>query len=300
MKFLEKVSSSVDNVVKYVFRFGAGVKDIVEFSYIDNGTGKDIICVSCQTMCNMGCKFCHCTDYIGKISVFSLDEHKIMQGVCYIVRDLDVKKDTLLISYMGCGEPFNLIWENTIINSMKMIRNAYLNKPYTTVRFGLATCLPKNSVDKFFKFCKQVKDNKLPVKLHLSLHYTDDETRAEWMPASLDIHSSIAACKFYKEYTGNSVEIHYTLIAGVNDRVSSIKTHSDITKLNELLWWTGFNIKFISYNVKDTLTYIPSQKEIYFKENMLISSEIYTPPGRDIGSSCGQFLFETHSRYEGL
>ena len=80
MKFLNKIYSKIDKVVKYVFEYN---KQIVELSYIDNGTGKDIICVPTHTMCNLGCKFCHTTDYIGKIPIVKITFHEIFYGINY-------------------------------------------------------------------------------------------------------------------------------------------------------------------------------------------------------------------------
>lgn len=321
MKLVDKVYSKVDNVVKYVFlRWDS---HIVEFSYIDSNTNKDIICVSVKNMCNLGCKFCHTTDYIGKIPCYSLTEWDISGAITTIVKE-NKKYDTLLISYMGVGEPLDMAFEGTLISSIRNIKQyVEYNNLYKNIRFAVATCLPKNRVSRFFKFCMDVKEYDLPIKLHLSLHYTDDKIRNEWMPASLNIKSSLAACKFYKEYTGNNVEIHYTLIEGLND------TDEDIEKLNSFLINTGFNLKFITYNEKDTLEYktssrvddfrnkikvpyeyftangsdISSACGMYlldaFKEMINISTEFYTPPGKTVGSSCGSFLFETHKKYLG-
>lgn len=285
MKLVDKIYSKEDNVCKYVFlRWNS---HIVEASYIDNGSGKDIVCVSTHNMCNLGCKFCHCTDYIGKLPIYSLDERDISFIVTTICRDIECKKDTLLISYMGTGEPFNLYFDNTLISSMQ---NIYLNHrdKYKIIRFGLATCLPKNNIERFFKFCFDVKKHKLNVKLHLSLHFTDNITRKEWMPSSLDIKSSLAACKFYKEYTSNNVEIHYTLIDEVND------TNENISNLIDIQKQYNFNIKFISYNEKDNLEHKKSKIR-----PILDQCEFYTPPGISIGSSCGQLLFATHKKYLG-
>lgn len=290
LELIDKVKSEVDNVTKYVFRL-AGRRDIVEFSYIDNGTGKDIICVSCLTMCNLKCKFCHCTDYVGKIVPQALFAMDIASGVEQIVEDLKEKKDVLLISYMGCGEPLNLEG-NELILSMEYIREE-LKCIYKSVRFGLATCLPRARVPNFFKFCEDVRRLNIPVKLHLSLHYVEDNQREAWMPASLDIKSSIAACNFFKQYTGNKVEIHYTLIEGVNDRLI------DAIDINDLIGKYDFNLKIITYNEKESLRYKASRRAEGFLTWIpdVVEKEIYTPPGRDIGSSCGQFLFETYEKY---
>lgn len=295
MKLVDRIESKIDNVVKYVFK--RWDSHVIEFSYIDNGTNKDIICVSVANMCALGCKFCHCTDYIGKVPVYSISNTDISFGVSTIVSDIKSKKDTLLISYMGCGDPLNMAFDNSLINSMLSIRGNMKDK-YKTVRFGIATCLPNNRVDRFFKFCQDVKLHNLPVKLHLSLHYTKDFHRNKWMPSALDIKPSIAACNWYRQYTGNDVEIHYTLIKGVNDR------SQDMTRLARLLRGTDFNIKIITYNEKETLDWKAYDEPEFWKYWLTNefgpfgnTVEIYTPPGRDIGASCGQFIFNDHIKY---
>ena len=57
MELIKKVYSKVDSTVKYVFRYIDEFN--IEFSFIDKNDGKYIICVPCQTMCAMNCKFCH-------------------------------------------------------------------------------------------------------------------------------------------------------------------------------------------------------------------------------------------------
>ena len=64
MTLIEIIKSEYDSTLKYIFKTADNL--IVEFSYIDKNDGKDIICVPSQTMCNLACKFCHTTDYIGK------------------------------------------------------------------------------------------------------------------------------------------------------------------------------------------------------------------------------------------
>lgn len=306
MRFVDRVVSKVDNVVKYVFRQGNTYEvehdkysHLIEFSYIDNGTGKDIVCVSCQSMCNMGCKFCHCTDYVGKIPVRNIPALDIMWGIDFVVKDIGIKNPTLLISFMGCGEPFNTGNPDVVIDTMLLTQRwNNFEKLYDVVRFGVATCLPKNRVDRFFKFCQQVKDNNLPVKLHLSLHYTKEFHRNQWMPNSLDIKSSIAACNFFRQYTGNKVEVHYTLIEGINDR------SQDRDRLARLLRGTDFDIKLITYNEKETIPYKQNSHPESWRYWLALAlgpghgnTEVYTPPGRDVGASCGQFMFEDYDKY---
>lgn len=88
MNFIEKIYSKLDSTIKYVFK----TKDnlIIEFSYLNKNDGKDIICIPSQTMCNIGCKFCHTTDFIGKIKSRNLTLDEIYSNCEYILNDLDI------------------------------------------------------------------------------------------------------------------------------------------------------------------------------------------------------------------
>lgn len=282
------VHSKVDNTLKYVF-LRNNDNAVLEFSYINKNDGKDIICVPSQTMCNIGCKFCHTTEYIGKIKVDRVLATDLVEGIRYIYNDLKLSENpqTLLISFMGCGEPiFNV---NNIIIAMLKIRTEY-SEIYT--RFAVATSLP-SAFGEFFKMVRLIEVHKLDVKLHLSIHYTDDKLRNEWMPRAINIESTLAAGEFFKAYTGNKVEIHYALIDGVND------TPNDAIRLCSLIKGKGFNVKFLFYNEKQSLGMHPS--EIYkfeifksYLDLIGIDSEYYKPPGLDVGASCGQFLMDEY------
>lgn len=283
------VKSEVDNTIKYIF-FRVEDKLILEFSYINKNDGKDIICVPSQTMCSVGCKFCHTTDYIGKIPAMYIYFADIVEGVEYIYNDLHLADSpkTLLISFMGCGEP--ILNVDNIITSMVHISETFKD---IYVRFAIATSIPENKCQEFFRLCKQIKYSKLPIKLHISLHYTDDKVRNDWMPNAINIESTIAAAEFFKAYTNNPVEIHYALIENVND--SELDAH----RLIKLIKGKGFNVKFLFYNEKTSLGMHPSEIEKFemFKKYLNaedIECEYYKPPGLKIGASCGQFLMDEY------
>lgn len=279
----DKVKSNRDSTTKYIFKTDQG--QVVEVSYINKNDGKHIICVPCQTMCHMGCKFCHTLEYIGKIPVVNLTQEELVEAVKYVAMDKINDNKMLLVSFMGCGEPMKNY--RNILGAMHKLFVLYNGRDY--IRFAVATCLPKYNMKEFFQFTEEALC--LPIKLHLSLHYTDDTIRSEWMPASLEIKPAIAAVNFFNKKTGNKIEIHYTLIEGVND------SRDDAKRLVDLLINTNFNVKFIFYNKKDWMDYKPSHKSAFwiFKEelsNVCIPCEYYIPPGLDIGASCGQFLLD--------
>ena len=296
MKFLDKINSQTDYAFKYVFR--TEDNQIIEFTYINKDDGKDIICIPSQTMCNIGCKFCHTTDYIGKIKCRNLSPFELYHPLEYILKDLKLADNqrTLLISVMGCGEPIYNV-ENIINMMVSFKKDAEDEWKIPYVRFAIATSIPKNKWENFFKLTQLIQENKLPVKLHLSLHYTFDLIRKEWMPAALNIIPSISAVDFYKKVTGNAVEIHYTLIEGVND------TEQDAILLSSFLKDKDINVKFLHFNEKESLDYHASNKDKIkiFRKYLDVNNiphEYYTPPAIDIGGSCGQFLLETYLKYQ--
>tara|TARA_R110000772_G_scaffold17946_3_gene50090 strand:+ start:202823 stop:203680 length:858 start_codon:yes stop_codon:yes gene_type:complete len=279
-EFKYKKNSEIDKTIKYVFHIDG---QVVEFSYIDNGTGKDIICVPCQTMCNMSCTFCHLTDYVGKIKLNDLHWMTINEGVHHVVNDLGLGDRELLISYMGCGEPLdNLSFVMTSIKELK--------RDFTNIRFGMATMLPKKRFVEFFKLMDMVQREKINLKIHLSLHFTNDVDRLQWMPAAMGIEASLDSLNLYQVVTKNKTEIHYTIMDGVNDSFEDIEflgdnIHKDTT------------IKFMMYSEKESLDAKKVNADklallMDFLKNRGMIVEYYEPPGNDVGASCGQFLLE--------
>ena len=297
MHILEKIHSKNDNTIKYIFRLSDGL--IIEMSYINKDDGKDIICVPCQTSCKMKCRFCHITDSCETLINRNLESQEISTGVDLIYDDLNLKDNprTLLISYMGCGEP--LLTYKSVVESMCKLRDAYQDIHVPLIRFAIATSLPEFVWGNFFNMINLICQNKLLVKIHLSLHYTIDAIRKEWMPNALPIIPSLVALEYYKKISGNSVEIHYTLIEGVND------TEQDAILLSEFLKHRDIPVKFLFYNEKPTLAFhASSQNKLsvfrrYFEKNN-ISHEYYIPPGLDVGASCGQFLMDYYLKYNSV
>ena len=191
LRLKEVVNSTIDSTRKYIFY--TEDKLVIEFSYINKNDGKDIICIPSQSFCNLGCKFCHTSDFIGIIKNRNLSSDELLFGIDYIYNDLKLNKNKriLLISVMGLGEIlFNI---DNLIEVFTNVKNKY--DVYT--RFSFATSLPKNKYNEFFRFTRLIEKNKLDVKLHLSLHYTNDTLRDKWMSNSLEIKPSLLAVEMY-------------------------------------------------------------------------------------------------------
>jgi 23S rRNA (adenine2503-C2)-methyltransferase len=289
MKLIRRIDSAKDAVSKYIFR--TADRCVIEASYIDNGTGKDIVCVPTQTFCCLGCRFCHTTEHRGKVPYRNLTQHEIYEAVTHVA-DCNNHQPLFLVSYMGCGEPaLNPVGT---IESMKMLRHRWEAFPQD-IRFGLATSLPRGCEPKFHWMTVSLGRLDLALalrmKLHLSLHYTTDALRKKWMPKSLPIVTSLDLASRFQRDTENPVEIHYALIRDLND------TRDDAERLARLLQGRDFNVKFLHYNERPGIDVEASAMAKFdiFKAVLAksgIESEYYVPPGLDIGASCGQFLLD--------
>lgn len=288
MIFKTTIKSEIDNTQKFIYTNDNN--QIVEIAYIDKDDGKHIMCVPTQTNCAMGCKFCHTREVAGKIAVSNLKSTDIVFGVKDAYERLNLSGKPLLVSYMGCGEPLGNIAELGI--SMEEIRKDFAHLPL--VRFAIATLMPKNSFGRFVALANVIKSRGLNVKIHLSLHFTEDELRNEWMPMAENIKPSVDMLEWYKDYTGNSVEIHYTPIQDINN------SFNDILNLCTLLGHRDIPIKFLKFSTRKSEPYQPADNVEYMMgelDSQGIECEFYDPPGRDVGASCGQFLFDYYKKY---
>lgn len=275
ISIIDKVKSKTDNTIKYVFKLG---EVISEASYINKNDGKDIICVPTQTSCNMGCKFCHLTGL--NVASINIEYKTIFNMIECIINEIENKNNTLLISYMGAGEP--LLNVDGVMRSAMKVYDEYLNL-YKIVRFAIASIIPKKNLME--RFIDEVKDSGLDFKFHLSLHFLEQEIRNELMPHAIEPITAINLLNKYANTTGKT-EIHYTLIDCKNDS----RQHADM--LIDNIKGINTTVKLLQYSDKPGLNLERSKKENKFVEYLTkanIRSELYDPPGRDIGAGCGQF-----------
>jgi adenine C2-methylase RlmN of 23S rRNA A2503 and tRNA A37 len=282
MKNVDIIHSSIDNVQKLVFKNEENY--VFEVSFIRKGDGKDILCVPTQTSCRMGCKFCHLTGL--DVPVKNISAPEIAELVSSSLSIIGVHNKTLLISYMGAGEP--LMNVDGVIGSAKLIKKFSY---YQNVRFGLATLIP--GIKPFNEFVQEVSKESLPFKVHWSLHFTNRSTRKSLMPAALDAELGIKLLTEYVNKTNCPAEIHYTLIDNLNDQ------EEDVSYLDKMIQDKRISIKLLRFAPKDSEPSLTESKNVDNFKTALQSKgfivEVYSPPGRDIGSSCGQFILEQYT-----
>lgn len=289
-----------DNSLKSVFE--GENHEIIEMSLLANKEQMDVVCVPTHHFCSLGCKMCHLTrDGLNKkmIPIETKDFIEcLVRTVTIDGKNRRTNKEKLLISFMGVGEP---------LLNLKLIEEVYMNEKvikekfkYKTIGYALATMMPNDNI---VKLTEMVERLNMPLKVHFSMHTPIDEKRFELIPSTrvsvaqaLKYLVSYRNClqlneKVMKEYvklhrTNDPVEIHYTLISEVNDG------KDELGKVCELLEDVKIPIKFIRFNPTGTLQ--RSVNETKWIETITqkvpnLRIKTYAPPGRQIGSSCGEF-----------
>lgn len=289
-----------DGTLKKVFEVENN--EIIEMSLLMNKDNMDVICAPTHHFCNLGCKMCHLTnkglnkcmktilinDFLEAIIRTSLDETGSRR----------TNKDKLLISFMGVGEP---------LLNLKLIEEVYKNEEYLKNKLGykkisyaLATMMPNDNI---LKLIDIVNTNNIPLKVHFSMHNPIDSKRNELIPSSkVNVEEGLSLLNRYREVvkdnkmimdkyidfhrTNDPVEIHYTLIKDVNDG------DIELEKLCELLKKYKITLKFIRFNPINALE-ISNKEDTWIsnikKEAPDVRVKVYAPPGRGVGSSCGEF-----------
>ncbi len=267
----KKLVSNNDGTEKYLFQLEN--KTLVESVLMSYSYG-NTVCVSTQSGCKMGCKFCAST-----LNGFdrNLTTSEILSQVYEIQRNINDRISNIVL--MGSGEPMdnydNVIKFIKIINSEEGLN---IGQRHIT----LSTC---GIVPKIYKFA----DENLQSTLAISLHAPNDIIRKQTMPIAnvYSIREILDACKYYNEKTNKRVTFEYALIKDLND------SEKHAQELGMLLKNTLSHVNLIPINDVKERNYIKSSKDRILKfasilENFNIETTVRRKLGSDINSACGQ------------
>ena len=288
-----------DGTIKTVF--DVGNKRIIEMSLLFNKKEKDVICVPTHHFCNLGCKMCHLTNKGLNKAMLPINSEDFLYCLFNTLakdnkRRTDKKK--LVISFMGVGEPLlNLQLIEDIYKKEELIKEKL---GYEDIAYSLATMMPNKNI---LKLKELVMNLNIPLKVHFSMHTPIDEERFNLIPSThvsveealsylVDYRNTLQSNetimnKYIKLHTTNDpIEIHYTLIEDVND------SDHELNKVCELLSKYQVPIKFIRFNPINELKRSTNEDKwvTRIKEEVPdLRIKTYSPPGREVGSSCGEF-----------
>lgn len=273
----------------------------IETVLMRNARGHWSVCVSSQVGCAMGCAFC-ATGSMGFIRNLTTDEiidqfrfwqYHLANSTRQELSEKETVAESNLISnvvFMGMGEP--LANYDSVREAIRMLlENTSLGATRITV-----------STVGFLPAMKRLLDDPLwpPVRLAVSLHSADTETRKRLMPSSFDSFLDDLAtwAKEYFKYHDERrrhLTFEYILLAGVNDG------ESDAEKLIEFARRVGkVKINLIPYN-KTASDHRESKEENAkrFLEQLKqagIIATIRKAMGDDIAAACGQLLQMQNSK----
>jgi 23S rRNA (adenine2503-C2)-methyltransferase len=273
---------SSDGTEKYLFEFADG--NLVEGVLMKYKYGYTQ-CVSTQVGCRMGCKFCAST-LNGLIRNLSSGEilsqillvNALHKGEIKSGQGAQARAVTNVV-LMGSGEPLDNYDE--VLRFLHSV-TAEGGVQISARNISLSTC---GIVPKMYALA----DEGIPLNLTVSLHATDDETRARVMPVAkaYKIADILKACKYYFQKTGRRYYFEYTLIDGENCDEEHAKA------LVELLKGLPCHVNLIRLNeVKERTLKATSDKAAYRFLGMLekggLSATLRRQIGVDVGGACGQ------------
>ena len=271
--------SKIDGTRKYLFGIKGGA--VIESVLMRYHHGNSV-CISTQSGCRMGCRFCAST-------LNGLDRNlttsELLEQIYQIEKNIGERVSNIVL--MGSGEPLDN-FEN-VTNFLRMITDqngANISQRNIT----LSTCglVPK---------IKELADMNFQITLAISLHASDDETRKELLPIAnkYTIEEVLEACRYYFNKTGRRITFEYSLVAGVNDTIE------EADKLGRLVSDLNCHVNLIPVNPIKEREYRQSARQavLQFKsrvEKYKINATIRREMGRDINGACGQLRNEAMSQ----
>lgn len=271
LEIVKRLDSKYDDTSKYLFKLEDG--NIIESVMMKYKHGTTL-CLSTQVGCRMGCEFCASTkDGL----VRNLLPGEILEQFYLIQKDQGEIISNIVL--MGSGEPLDNY--KNIIKFLKIIHHKEgQNLGYRHITISTCGIVPR---------IYDLAEEEIPINLSISLHSPFDEERKKIMPIAkkYSIEQIISACNHYINKTNRRITFEYTLISGVNDRISDA---SEIVKLLKgMLCHVNLiplnNVKEFKYNKSDNKT-VNNFKDFLTKNG--ISTTIRREMGADVNAACGQ------------
>lgn len=259
----------------------------IETVLMKNARGQFTVCVSSQVGCAMACTFC-ATGTMGFIRNLTSDEiiDQIRFWNTFLCARKEITERISNIVFMGMGEPL-ANYEN-VKESLRLLL-AYTGIGMTRITVSTVGLLPV--------LWKILDDDKWPaVRLAVSLHSADTETRKQMMPSSYEkfLESLVEWTKAYFEKFESRrrhLTFEYVMLSKVNDT----ELHAEaLIKFAKKVG--NVRINLIPYNFtgsvyRDSLPgdFMRFQKQL---EDAGVTVTRRRTMGDDISAACGQLVVE--------
>ena len=276
---IDQVQASTDGTRKYKLKATDGsIFEAVYIPEVARGSRTNTLCVSSQTGCAVGCKFCYTA---------SLKRNRNLSAAEIVGQVLAVRDDVAPLGegakvtnivFMGMGEP--LLNYDHVTRGIKILLDP-MGAAFTSKRITVST---SGIVPRIYDLGRD-----LPTQLAISLNASTNEIRQQVMPITKKwpLEELIAALRVYPLQPRRRITIEYVLLGGVNDRIE------DARRLPHLLRDIPVKINLLPLNAHDrTELKTPEWSDVLAFERELkhhgMNAILRRPRGRDISAACGQ------------
>ena len=280
---VREYKSSNDNVTKLVFTHDDAVYESVLYKY-DSYEKRTVLCVSIQSGCAVGCKFCGTGNKLIRNLLWEEIVNQVLTSMN--LANTDIRKiEKFQIMFMSMGEPFHN-YENLRL-AIKRLHELYPN-----AQLLVSTIAPnkKNEMTDFVELCLGIDK----IGLQFSIHKSNDKDRDVLIPYKNKL--TLAEIRDYGLHwfieTGRNPYINYC-VDGTNC------SESDYHNLRNLFPPNVFNVTLsvvcsADETMKDSgfrnLDVIQSFEDKFLKDGY--NTRVFDPAGQDdIGGGCGQLWY---------
>ncbi|MGB2696797.1 MAG: 23S rRNA (adenine(2503)-C(2))-methyltransferase RlmN [Candidatus Zixiibacteriota bacterium] len=273
IKKLKSLKSKDGSTEKFLYELEDMEK--IESVLIKDGKRKTL-CISTQVGCGLGCLFC-ATGRMGFKR--NLTSGETIDQIISIKRHLDPDEKITNLVLMGMGEPL-LNYDNTLkaIGIMK----SELGLGFASRKITLSTA---GIVPGIYRLA----DDRLKIKLAVSLNAASDDLRSHLMPVNkrYPLKELLGAAKYYAKKTDQRMTFEYLLMKNTND------SKKDALDLSKIVRGISCKINLIPYNrVPDLPFEKPDEESIKKFREMLYprcpAVTLRMSKGEDIQAACGQ------------
>jgi len=201
---IKKILKDKDGTLKYLFKLQDN--NSIEAVLLTDNNEKErfTLCISSQVGCKMNCAFCA----TGKMRFKrNLTSAEIVDQVIQIEKDS--KKRISNVVFMGMGEPFDNY--DNVLKSIYIL-NSLMGKNIGARKITISTC-------GLIPGIKKLAEEKLQIRLAISLHSFFNETREKIMPIAkkYNLEGIKNALLEYQSKTKRRISIEHLLIKNIND-----------------------------------------------------------------------------------
>ncbi len=279
LELMEVPQSSNHESSKYLMKTQDG--HLLE-SVLISQSGRRTVCVSTQLGCRIRCSFC--ASGKGKFGR-NLTAGEIVEQVSQISRH--IKEPVSNIVFMGMGEPLDN-YEAT----MKAIE--VLTEKWGFGLGGRRITVSTSGITPMIE--KFVTDSRGRVRLSISLHSADQDTRSSLVPINkkYKLAELIESLEKIHKTLKREITFEYTLIGGIND------TPKEAKGVGRLASRLGAKVNLIPYNPIREMNYdSPNPEQVETFRKLLVARNVRVTvrqtAGRDIDAACGQLRLDRES-----